>query len=266
MAGGNMGDLYPHHQKLRERVLTDFPHRTAVLGPQSVYFNDSENARRASEVFSRVTNLTALFRDRQSLERAQALFPGAVTRHCPDAAFGLQLAPTQNPSVPIIGLLRTDNESTHDHLLPAISKAGIPHTDWLEPDDQFAYPLSEKTARLEPGSQTFKETMTEITTALTQRGDAEIRRGTSVLSQGQVVVTDRLHAMLLSALIGIPVVAVDTGYGKIRGVYDDWLAGSDAVRVAASPDEAVAKAREFASESAYQDLLRPVGGEIERSA
>lgn len=64
-----------------------------------------------------------------------------------------------------------------------------------------------------------------------------VQRGVDLLSTGETVITDRLHAMLLALQMGRSVVAVDNSYGKVHGYIDSWLAESGA---------AVTKARGFA--------------------
>jgi exopolysaccharide biosynthesis predicted pyruvyltransferase EpsI len=44
-----------------------------------------------------------------------------------------------------------------------------------------------------------------------------------MLSEGRVVLTDRLHAVILSCLLGRPMVALDNTYGKIGSFVDTWL-------------------------------------------
>jgi pyruvyl transferase EpsO len=69
--------------------------------------------------------------------------------------------------------------------------------------------------------------------------------GRRLLSRGRVVVTDRLHGHILSLLMGIPNVVVDTGYGKVAGVRAAWTARSPTSRLAASPGEVPGLAREL---------------------
>jgi hypothetical protein len=77
-------------------------------------------------------------------------------------------------------------------------------------------------------------------------------RGLRMLSRGQVVVTNRLHAHLLCLLAGIPHVVCDTANGKIFAYRDTWFAAATAeqwpgrlVRFAASPAEAVEQAEDL---------------------
>ena len=43
--GGNLGDLWPRHQVLRERVISAFPNHRIVQLPQSVHFRDPRTWR-----------------------------------------------------------------------------------------------------------------------------------------------------------------------------------------------------------------------------
>jgi pyruvyl transferase EpsO len=70
-----------------------------------------------------------------------------------------------------------------------------------------------------------------------------LQRGITVLSQGRMVVTDRLHAQILCELMGIPNVAVDTGYGKIGSTHETWLANSATSSLVLTATDAVAAAR-----------------------
>ena len=45
------------------------------------------------------------------------------------------------------------------------------------------------------------------------------------LKSSDVVVLDRLHAWILSVLLNVPHVVVDTKYEKISGVISSWLPG-----------------------------------------
>jgi pyruvyl transferase EpsO len=62
-----------------------------------------------------------------------------------------------------------------------------------------------------------------------------------------VVVTDRLHAHLLSLLLGIPHAVLDNSYGKLSRFLDAWTGGAGLMQRVASADEAVAWAEESAA-------------------
>jgi pyruvyl transferase EpsO len=69
------------------------------------------------------------------------------------------------------------------------------------------------------------------------------RRGVGILSQGKVVITDRLHGHIISTLLDIPHVVLDNSYGKLSGFISAWTSDYAGLRCAATMDDAVAEAR-----------------------
>lgn len=57
--------------------------------------------------------------------------------------------------------------------------------------------------------------------------------GQRLLGQGEIVVTDRLHAHILSTLMGITQVILDDSYGKVFQFVDTWTHASKLVYKAA---------------------------------
>jgi len=72
-----------------------------------------------------------------------------------------------------------------------------------------------------------------------------VRRGIDLLCSASVVVTDRLHAHVLSLLLGIPHVVTDNVSGKIRSFYETWTSESDLVTWAESLEDGVRIAQEL---------------------
>ena len=70
--GGNLGDVWVHHQRFREWVIESFPARRIIQLPQTIHFQWKENVAEARRVFSAHRDLTLLCRDRESLECARA--------------------------------------------------------------------------------------------------------------------------------------------------------------------------------------------------
>ncbi len=61
-----------------------------------------------------------------------------------------------------------------------------------------------------------------------------------------VVVVDRLHAWILSVLLDVPHVVMDTKYEKISAVISSWLPG-ELNTLATAPDDPLARARVLAA-------------------
>jgi pyruvyl transferase EpsO len=66
-----------------------------------------------------------------------------------------------------------------------------------------------------------------------------VDRGCRTLAAGRVVVTDRLHAHLLSLLLGIPHGVLDNSYGKLFRFLDAWTGDAPGVHRFATAGEAL---------------------------
>ena len=68
--GGNFGDLYPQHQKIREEIVTNFPNNRIIVLPQTAYFKHEENLQKSAALFRSHSDCHLLARD----ERTENLF------------------------------------------------------------------------------------------------------------------------------------------------------------------------------------------------
>lgn len=242
--GGNFGDLWPDHQRFRERVVEAFPHRAVVQLPQSAWFGDARNLDRARSVVSRHPDMTLLWRDRRSLEFAREQFE-APSILCPDMAFGLGSLPRPGPpEVDLVWLGRDDGEST---LRPA-SDERLEFVDWaLEGPGMARFlRMQGRLANFARPGLARRNTgpvgrLVDLLSDSMARGNLDA--GVQILSRGRVVVTDRLHGHILSVLLGIPHVLLDTKQGKISSFVETWTAHCSLTSWASSPSHAVRLAR-----------------------
>jgi exopolysaccharide biosynthesis predicted pyruvyltransferase EpsI len=239
--GGNFGDLWPRHQTFRERLLETFPDRLIVQLPQSVHYQDPSGADRTARAIARHGNVRLLVRDQPSLQFAAERFACPV-RLCPDLALCLgALDRPAGPEVDVLCLLRTDRERaaaapvSHGRLRVRV-------TDWLGEARLPVYlsELSALGARLRSGQMAAPVLRLARYEAA---AGARVDRGCRLLASGRLVVTDRLHAHLLSLLLGIPHAALDNSYGKVGRFLDAWTGGAPSVHRVGSADEGLAWAQ-----------------------
>lgn len=237
-AGGNFGDIWGNFQHFHEQIIQDFPDNKIIQLPQSIFFKDADNLARSKKIINSHNNLTILCRDQQSFDFAQKEFK-VQSIFCPDIVF--YLGAIKRPSPPtfdILWLARTDKE-TRNELTPSVMN-GIKRTDWLEEEQTpliSQYNLLTQQVRLNPDKSaelyyTFLNTCDALATE-------RFQRGCGLLSQGKVVVTDRLHGYVMCLLMGIPHIVLDNVYGKVKGVYDAWTKENDLSIWADSPKKAV---------------------------
>jgi pyruvyl transferase EpsO len=242
--GGNLGDLWPRQQRLRERVIHDFPSRLIVQLPQTIHFRDGANLARARAVFDGHPNLTILVRDAASLDIAQREFR-TTSVLCPDMAFYLgSVTRPRVPDVDMLWLRRTDLEAVAHGSEIGTRRTFV--TDWLDPRpaalrrlrDAFQPVLHRYPRRLRLLRQLAEATFD-------RQASQRMRFGCGLLARGKVVVTDRLHGHILSLLLGIPHVVLDNNYGKLRHFYETWTRPMPQVRWVESPEDALAAAEQL---------------------
>lgn len=242
--GGNLGDLWPKLQRLRERVIRDFPRRPIVQLPQTIHFGDRDALARARAVFNAHPDLAIAVRDTASLALARREFQ-CRTFLCPDMAFYLgALSIPRVKDVDVLWLRRTDVEAVPDN--QAVDDPRMLVTDWLDPRPPLVRRLREAFQPLllrYPRRLGTLRRYSETTFDYQARQRMDI--GCGLLARGRVVVTDRLHGHILSLLLGIPHVLLDNSYGKLRHFYKTWTRSMPQVRWVESPAEAGAAAEQF---------------------
>jgi exopolysaccharide biosynthesis predicted pyruvyltransferase EpsI len=203
--GGNLGDIWPHHQHFREAMLAEFRDRTIVQLPQSIHFRAGEGLDRFAACVAAHPDFHLYVRDAQSLDLAQRL--SCTVALAPDSAFALGAQPRGPADCDLLMLMRADDERVAGDRGPVPKGAVV--LDWLEdgvlPAWEAGVPRHAHYERL---------------------ARVRVARGLTLLSRGRQVVTDRLHAHILALLLGIPHVALDNDYGKLSAYIAAWTARS----------------------------------------
>ena len=64
----------------------------------------------------------------------------------------------------------------------------------------------------------------------------ELNKLLNLFCNSKLVITDRLHGMILCAITNTPCLALDNRNGKVSGVYEKWLKGKCSVNLV-KPDD-----------------------------
>lgn len=221
--GGNFGDVWPLHQKFRERVIETFPSTKIVQLPQSIHFENQEFIQRCARAIDRHKDFTLFVRDKESLEFAEKQFNCQVYI-CPDSAFAIgRIERPRQPEHNVISLLRTDIEKNSDSIdLYKLQRLG-PIDDWVI-DFPNTKSFSERILEKISGKHSFlagitSNPMVDIFDTWAQK---RVDRGVDQLCMGNFVITDRLHAHILSSLLEIEHAVLDNSYGKISRYINAW--------------------------------------------
>jgi exopolysaccharide biosynthesis protein PssK len=215
--------------------------------PQSIWFRQRENLRSFAAIVEQHRDLTLLLRDAASVKLAADNFD-APARLAPDIAFGL--GPIERPHPPssdIVWLRREDRESLRD---PWSGDADDPiPLDWSTATPEQA--VGDRTGRwllrfhgwLSQGVAAHPWMWRPLVSTYDPLATRRLAYGCMLLARGRVVVTDRLHGVILSLLMGIPVVAVDNSTGKLSSFIETWLTDAPSVRLAPDHRAGLALAR-----------------------
>jgi pyruvyl transferase EpsO len=232
--GGSLGGLYggigEHRYSLAERL---HPSQLLIQEPQSIHFVDAGARDEFERRMASRSNLRLAVRDQPSATAVAGLVQPIVA---PDAVHHLGRIPAPEPSQRFVILARADKES-------AVGMSVANSTDWpADPLDlRVLWWLGWRTKQVPP----MKLVLRRSVESWFARAERRFARGVNTIAPGEVVVTDRLHAMLIALQMGRRVIAIDNATGKLSAYAQAWLQEGDAPLTLVSDfTEAIALARQ----------------------
>ena len=231
--GGNFGDLYREND-LRMRMIERYRGRRIVQLPQSIHFTHPENVDKMARVVARHGDVHLMVRDIPSFEFATAHFDCAV-RLVPDAAFYLgRLAPSGRPVHRILSVQRADKERATDAVSAYLASLG-PVRDWsgrTAPLAHFSWVARKQVRdRLTSYRSRVAADVTFRAAAYEKMARERLAVAVGILSSAEIIVSDRLHAHIISSLLRKPHISLDNSYGKIANYMGAW--GNDGLALRA---------------------------------
>ena len=226
--GGNFGDIWPDIHERRMQIVEHLlaAGKEVVILPQSICYQSSQLRDRDARIIKFNKNFHLFTRDQNSFQIASEISSNAYL--APDMAHQLydRLLDVRK-SVHIandnIALFRKDKEAI------SARKGYISTLDCLDWDDIVSqtpyYRTMKRYIKLyrwihckigvsgyEREMSGWKSTSWKI-----------ILHAAKCFAKANVVITDRLHGVILSALVGRKFKAVDNNYGKLSGYIDKWF-------------------------------------------
>lgn len=217
--GGNFGDIWTKHQDFRFRVWEKFKGRPVVQLPQSIHYDDSSNIEATARAIDAHGAFTMLVRDQPSFDLAQKHFNCPV-KLAPDAAVNLGSVPAEDPSLPILSFMRDDREAVWSEERGFLKNHG-PIEDWPEVH-VWQMPDRIKQKLLGLSNLTTNSALKHREDMYRRQAKMRLDAGVEALSRGQLIVSDRLHVHLVSALMRRPHLVLDNSYGKISRHIASW--------------------------------------------
>ncbi|KAF2095794.1 hypothetical protein NA57DRAFT_78574 [Rhizodiscina lignyota] len=256
--GGNFNDLFWDDQPARIKMVEKFSDYPIRMFPQSINMTHPEKIKLTLDGFSKAKDLQLAARDRPSYEwlkktfgdKAAGIEPNKV-RHIltPDVAFMFGSRPD----------IRLNTKKTHQIYI-------------LARDDSEVAEGASKEIAVGEGTFDFgpdaghvsylkndwrKQTTPDLNgeEGKSQRNFAKTLMGFEMLAQAEFVITDRLHGHIMSTIMGIPHVLMDSRLKKNLFLHDTWTKECGCVRVAGSFEEAKEFARMYFEKKAKDEGL-----------
>lgn len=221
--GGNFGDIYPRHQKLRNDVIKTFTKNQIVMMPQSIHFSDPELFEKDVSIYLSHPRLKMHVRDHESYTFLKKYLDEDQVFLSPDMASVLLDHWAWNSlAVGTLYLRRRDCEKL------ATTKDVQPSFDW---DDIFS-PARKKICwnilkfvrfegeyhRLLGGAWMWRKNVQWI-----------LSDAYHLFKPYQVVDADRLHGVIFALLLGKSVNMHDNSYGKLHRYSKAWFSELEAI-------------------------------------
>ena len=231
--GGNLGDLYPLLQKLREELVINFPNNRIILLPQTGYFSNQNEMKKSAAIFSAHKDCHLFARDLPTLELLKNFSDKVIL--CPDMAHQLYgefplKNKVESSEKNKLYFLRKDIEASQlEKNIESTLSASAAVKDWddiVTSNDIMYARIYSKLARISNISHLsiFKDKINNLWYKHTLN---IIERARNEFMKYDLVVTSRLHGHIFSCLLGIPNQVCDNSYGKNLGYYNQWTKDID---------------------------------------
>ena len=214
--GGNMGSLWRMCEENIRNIVRNFPDNRIVIFPQSVYYGDSDEElayfAQSQEIYNGHKDLLICSRDRRSYDFVKKSYK-CKSMLLPDMA--LTLEHNKKSERRGLGLLLRDDKEK-----------------LIRGDYRVNAELAAKKLGME------LKVITHHPVADPCSRQALIDELLDIYSSCELVVTDRLHGMILSAVTNTPCIAFDNSYHKVADLYKTWIRDCEHITLSEPLDEA----------------------------
>lgn len=202
--GGNFGNQYPASQKIRRDFVQRFPENKIIIMPQTIWYTGDESGKeelkKDIELFANHKRLLLGVREENSKSFADKNFRNPSVLVPDMVLFEKPYRTAEKEKTKAVLCLRSDLEGILDkkskkQVIKCIKK-------------------NYKTVK-------FVDTQKDYLIS-TENRESEVNEVLREMSSANLVVTDRLHGMVFSALAETPCIVFDNYNGKVQGIYQ-WI-------------------------------------------
>lgn len=199
VGGGNSGDLYYPYEIYRQLVVSLIKHNPIICFPQSVKYLDKYNAIKAQRVYKNKKNLIYLARDKESHD------------------FFVNFYKVKSEILPDIVLtMNRFNDGKRDG---AITCFRNDKESFLSQDERDTISSVLETYYIH--IEKIDTYIPHIQFSLTEIRDV-FENFIDRISRAQILLTDRLHGMIMGYITGTPTIVFPNNNNKIKGCYN-WI-------------------------------------------
>lgn len=224
--GGNFGDLYPGANWFRNEIVRRFPDHKIIFLPQTITYNDKSLISKDAQICAKHTDLHICARDYESYRLLNDHFHSNHIYLLPDTAWGLyeRLKKKQEPRGQRKSILinRADSERNGSWDVKADDVMDWPEileATHISPWIKFHSIINK--LRKHFGSHLFRRISDIYLIRIIY--PLILSRINRFFLEYDHVFTTRLHGLIFSIMLHLPVEWIDTKYGKISSYANTWL-------------------------------------------
>lgn len=218
--GGSIGNTILH-EKHREEIIHRFKENFIISMPQTMCFPDTRKGARektrAANIYGSNNNLLLIAREEKSFQDMKSTFPNTNILLTPDVVMTMDFNLPEQKRNGILLCFRSDWEkSLTEASINKIDSACHMITQTVQYTDMYA---EEEFIPFEKRNEVLSNKISQFKSA-------------------SLVVTDRLHGMVFSAITGTPCIALSNYNHKVEETYK-WLQNLPYIRYCRTVDEAL---------------------------
>lgn len=219
--GGNMGDQWFPEELLRRNILSTLKCNNRIIFPQTLFYSDTEKGKneekKSIEYYNRQKNLTIVAREKVSYNLMKQLYPDTKILLTPDIVLSVkkdEFDIANQARKEVLLCFRNDPEqSMTSGARQRITEFLLNQNLYYRITDMY----SERAITKENRRDCVKNKLQEFSVA-------------------RLVITDRLHGMVFSAITGTPCIVFGNYNHKVEGTYE-WIKYLSYIRFIKSVEE-----------------------------
>ena len=231
--GGNLGTLWFWVEQLFRQIIENNPKSYIFCLPNTIYYEDSdwgwEELKQSREIYNAHKHLKLYAREKISYSIMKELYQDVSL--VPDMVLSMDKSKEIFTRKGCLLCLRGDVERTRtdeqeEQIVRCAHDLFGENVSFTDMDIRCSVPLGSRQEALDQKYSEFK--------------------------RAELVITDRLHGMIFSAITGTPCIVLDSKSPKLRGCYD-WISQLKYIKFADSPLEIPALFQSIPDEIFYYD-------------